>query len=99
MTATSNWSPPEDFDAMATLVACLVHKAADEPYDENEFLYAVMLVSTRSLVNKGLDVDTAITAVESAMQSGNIHLSYSDADGLSLIIGEEADVPAEPNQP
>ena len=87
--AVCDWEPPEDFKAIEALMRCLALKAEGKPYDENEFLYAVMLASTATLVNRGLDVDMAIAAVESAMQHGNIHLSYSQAEGLSLTIGDD----------
>lgn len=85
------WEPPADFDAMQTLVRCLILNAHGQPYIEDELLYAVMLTATSNLVRQGLDIDTAIAAVESAMRNGNIHLSYSEAEGLSLVIGEVTD--------
>lgn len=88
-TTETDWEPPEDFNAMEALLRALVAKAEGEPYNEDELLYATMLTAAATLTAKGLDIDTAIACVESAMQHGDIHLSYSEAEGLSLTIGED----------
>lgn len=90
MSATEEWEPSDDFEPVTAIMQALVAKTEGKPYNEDEFVFAVCLLATANLMRNGLDADTAMAAVEQAMKSGNIHASYSEAEGLSVTIGEGA---------
>jgi hypothetical protein len=74
---------------LTVIMECLAAQAKGEPFDPDVLEYAVALAACLTLINKGLDEETAMAAVESAMSKSDIHVSYSEAEGLSIEFGED----------
>jgi hypothetical protein len=82
------WDPPAGWDPMEAIIRGLIASAAGEPYNEDELLLATMLCAVVTLQSKGLDQATAMRVVDQCMEKGDIHISYSEADGLEMSIGD-----------
>ena len=83
-----DWEPSKGFDPEATLMAALVAKSEGRPYNETEVEFASHLLAVGALVAKGLDVDTAIGCVQSALQHGDIQVTWSEEEGIGMTIGK-----------
>lgn len=70
------------------IVQCLTAKAEGRDVDEERLQYAVGLSAVATLMDKGLDMETAIAATESAMSKGDIRVAYSNVEGLTIEFGE-----------
>jgi hypothetical protein len=70
--------------AQNIVMAGLVAAERGEPYDEDEMLYASCFMMVASLVSQGVEVDTAVEAVQ---QAADLHITFSEAEGLSITIG------------
>jgi hypothetical protein len=85
---TAEWEPGEDWDAFEAIGRTLLAKLAGEAYNEDEALFATMVVSVVSLTQRGLSEEQAIRVVDSAMDHGDVCIAL-DADGtLDITIGE-----------
>lgn len=80
-------------------MACLAAKAAGESYDQDELTYATLLMATATLVSKGLDAELAMRVVDSALEHGDIHVTWSEDEGLSLTFGEGVNAELETDHP
>jgi len=82
---------PETLDAaMTILLNALTSESKGLPYDEDFTTDSTMFLAVGTLVAKGLDPDTAMSAVDQAMSHGDIRVTWSEADGLQMTIGDDA---------
>lgn len=65
-------------------------KAAGESYDEEALSRAVMVAGAAGLINAGLDIDTAMGAVDQALSHGGIRITLAN-DELVITMGEGTD--------
>jgi len=85
--APVEWEPPEDFDPVAALMEGLRKAHDGEPVDEVPIQYATMMIACGTLMQGGLDFDTACDVVCQAMTKGDIHVLWTREDGLSVTVG------------
>jgi hypothetical protein len=77
-------------EATDIIMQSLVAKARNEDYDEHRASVAACFLVAAELVSKGVEVDTAMNAVEQALSHGDIEITWSPDDGLTTVLGERA---------
>lgn len=80
--------PPEGWDPYEAMGRVLLAKATSAPFNEEEALFSTIVISVYALMSRGLDEDTAMAMVESAMDKGDVRITLDATGQLEIEIGE-----------
>jgi hypothetical protein len=83
------WEPPDDWDPTEAMMRSLLAKADGEPVNEDEVQLASMALCAQALIDQGIPKQLAMDMVEQAADHGTIHVTFSQAEGLNVTIGED----------